>query len=151
MNNAFSDRATFLAALAPLSGALFTGGDLSYDAAARTMTLTLTHQGGGGTGAGLFGKKGLQTSRVTVHRIESYKQSLTGAEHEGYVLDRAEVSRGGRELAFYFRPGDRAVEALGAAASAPRRQPNVNPLKKEELERAARNRSLLGRLLGRQP
>jgi hypothetical protein len=161
MNNAFSDRATFLAALAPLSGALFTGGDLSYDAAARTMTLTLTHQGGGGAGAGLFGRKGLQTSRVTVHRIESYKQSLTGAEHEGYVLDRAEVSRGGRELAFYFRPGDRAVmdvaaidgtvEALGAAASAPRRQPNVNPLMKEELERAARNRSLLGRLLGRQP
>ena len=158
MRTQFKDRATFLEALAPLRNALFEGSDLAYDAAARTLTLTLTHSGQ--AGSGLFSRGGLQRTRVTVRRIAAYKQSLTSDTRDAYILDRAEVGRGGQELAFYFRPGDRAVmdveaiegdvEVLGAAHSAPRPQPNVNPLMKQEMDRAGQSRSLLGRLLGRE-
>ncbi len=159
MQTHFSDRASFLAAVAPLREAIFAGVDLSYDPDARTMTLTLTHtMDRSGAGRKLFAS-GLQRSCITVRGITTYRQYLTGLDRDGYILDRAEVGRGGQELAFYFRPGDRAVmdiasiqghvELLGPARSAPRPQPNVNPLMKAEMEHAGRSRSLLGRLLGR--
>lgn len=101
------DREAFLKVMAPLSSGTFAGTDLVYDEASRTMTLTLTHPEQ--AGRSLFGRRRHPRIRISVSKIASYKQYLTGRVEEAYVLDRAEVGRGGEELCFYFRPGDRAV------------------------------------------
>src|SRR3989442_14719953 len=95
---------------------------------------------------------------MMVRRITSYKQSLAGAPDDVYVFDRAEVGRAGQELAFFFRPGDRAVmdvesidgfvEDAGRATAAPRAPVIQNPILKEEKE-AARKSSLAGKLIGK--
>ena len=144
-----TDRDSFLKALAPLRDSLFAGTDLVHDAAARTMTLTITcedHSSGGGRG---FIQRMGRTKhrRVVIHvrHIVSYKQYLATGPSDVYVLDRAEVGRGGQELAFYFRPGDRAVmdveqidvrvEDAGRATSLPRRPAIINPVIAKEKAR----------------
>ena len=146
-----TDRDSLLKALAPLRDGLFLGTDLVYDEASHTMTLSLTcpdTAAAGGGGRGFFlrpGKNSYRRHAIQVRHIVSYKQYLVASLEEVYVLDRAEVGRGGQELAFYFRPGDRAVmdvdqidvrvEDVGRA-TAPSRKPGVvNPLLAKEKAR----------------
>jgi len=140
----FSDRASFLKALAGLAEGTFLGSDLVYDKASQRMTLTVTHQEGGGAGqrGGFFGgrKPTYLKTVVTVNHITRYKQSLTEGIQDVYVLDRAEVGRGGLELSLYFRPGDHAVmdveridgsvEDTGRVTHAPKKPVVKNPLSK---------------------
>lgn len=137
-----TDRDSFLKALAPLRDALFVGTDLVHDAAAGTMSLTVTCEDrASGGGRGFLRRAGWKKHRrvvIHVRHIVSYKQYLTTGPSDIYVLDRAEVGRGGQELAFYFRPGDRAVmdvgqidvrvEDAGHATSLPRRPDIINPV-----------------------
>ena len=95
---------------------------------------------------------------IAVRGAGNYRQSLTAGPDAVYVLDRAEVGRGGREIAFYFRPGDRAVMDVeridgevrhtGEPVTAHRRPDVVNPLatSKRPAGLIARARA---RLLGR--
>ncbi len=144
MKQQFSDRASFLKMLSALRDATFFGRDLVFDEGTGTMTLTVTRTDTAGGGGGFpWGRKPsyLRTA-ITVRNILSYKQYLTAGQDDVYVLDRAEVGRAGRELAFYFRPGDRAVmdvaqiegrvEDTGKATSAPRKPVIVNPLLSKE-------------------
>jgi hypothetical protein len=95
---------------------------------------------------------------VTVRHITGYRQYLAGETDDVFIIDRVEVGRGGQELAFYFRPGDRAVidvdqiggtvVDVGKATSAPRRPAIRNPLHTEEKE-AARRTSSSRRIFGR--
>ena len=162
MKQQFSDRTSFLKAVGVLREATFLGSDLVHDKAAHTLVFTLTRaDGSGGAGGFLGGRKtSYLKTIVTVKGISSYKQSLAGEVDDVYVFDRAEVGRSGQELAFYFRPGDRAVmdvdqitgsvEDAGKATSAPRRPTIVNPIVKEEREAAKQKGSVVGRLLGKQ-
>jgi len=149
MRQNFSDRASFLKATVPLRNASFYGTDLVYDKAAGTLTFALTRVDASQGGAGGFlgsRKASYIRSGVTVRHITSYTQSLAGQPEDVYVFDRAEVGRGGQELAFFFRPGDRAVmdveqidgfvEDEGRATSAPRQPVIENPLMKEERKTA---------------
>jgi len=149
MKQDFSDRASFLKAAHALKDATFYGRDLVYDEESRTMTLTVTRvdpSTSGMGGGGFFGarKPAYLKSVVTVRHIATYRQSLTDGDDDVYVVDRAEVGRGGEELAFYFRPGDRAVMDVeridgvivdaGKATSMPRKPVVMNPLLKKERE-----------------
>ena len=135
-----ADRESFLKVMAPLAGGTFKGTELSYDETSRTMTLALTHPVE--AGRSLLGRRRHPRVRITVFGITSYKQSLTGDAESVYVLDRAEVGRGGQELCFYFRPGDRAVMDVshievsvaetGELASPHKPPAVVNPLLHEE-------------------
>ena len=162
MKQDFSDRATFLKAMTPMREATFYGHDIVYDEASRTMTFTLTRadQSRGGAGGFMAARKQIYIKTlITVRRISSYKQYLAGQPDDVYVFDRAEVGRGGQELAFYFRPGDRAVmdveqidgfiEDSGRVTAAPRSPTIQNPILKEEKE-AAQKKTLVGKLLGKQ-
>ncbi len=163
MKQQFSDRASFLKAAGVLREATFFGRDLVHDKAAHTLVFTLTRADGSGGSGGFMGgrKTSYLKTVVTVKGITSYKQSLAGEIDDVFVFDRAEVGRAGQELAFYFRPGDRAVmdveqitgsvEDAGKATSAPRRPVIVNPLVKEEREAAKPKGSVVGRLLGKSP
>ena len=145
MKQQFSDRASFLKTLSTLRDATFFGRDLVFDESTGSMTLTVTRTDTVGRPGGFLGggrrPSYLRTS-VIVRNILSYKQSLTAGEGDVYVLDRAEVGRAGSELAFYFRPGDRAVmdiaqieghvEDIGKATSAPKKPVIMNPLLKKE-------------------
>lgn len=145
-----TDRDSLLKAFAPLRDALFLGTDLVHDPGGRTMTLTLTCEdpGSSGKGRGFLlrsGKKRFRRVVIQARRIVSYKQYLATGPGDVYVLDRVEVGRGGQELAFYFRPGDRAVmdveeidvrvEDAGYASSMPRRPAAVNPILAKEKAR----------------
>ncbi len=143
----FSDPGSFLTALSPLREATFTGRDLVCDPSG-SVTLTLAAPDAP-TRRGVFRKV-----IVTVRGARNYRQSLTAGLDAVYVLDRAEIGRGGREIAFYFRPGDRAVMDVdgidgsvrhtGEAVAPQDRPAIVNPL-----ATAARPPGLLARLLGR--
>ncbi|HET9482111.1 MAG TPA: hypothetical protein VFP98_10175 [Candidatus Polarisedimenticolia bacterium] len=160
MKQDFSDRASFLKATAQLRDATFLGNDLSYDEAARTMTLTVTRDASQGGAGGFLGtrKRSWLRTVITIRRIEAYKQYLAGEPDDVYVLDRTEVGRDGREVAFYFRPGDRAVMDVGAiegsvedsgrATSAPRKPVILNPLVKEERRGKAGRGGLVERVVG---
>src|SRR5688572_4094441 len=140
MKQQVSDRDSFLKAMAPLREGTFTGADLAYDENAREMTLTLTREDSSARRQGFLpGRRRNVWLRTVIHvsRIVSYKQSLASGPDEVYVLDRAEVGRGGQELAFYFRPGDRAVMDVehieawvedAGRATAPPRAVIVNPI-----------------------
>lgn len=154
MKQDFSDRASFLKTISSLKEATFLGTDLAHDQAARTFTLTLTRADvSSSQKGGFFGarKPAYLKTVVTVRRVASYKQYLINGPEEVYVLDRAEVGRGGQELAFYFRPGDRAVmdvdqidgmvEDAGRATAPPRKPATVNPIVKQEREAAKKGRS----------
>jgi hypothetical protein len=145
-----TDRDSLLKAIAPLRDGLFLGTELAYDEKSRTLTLSLTCPDGAaaGGGRGFFlrpGKNSYRRHAIQVRRIVSYKQYLAAGPDEVYVLDRAEVGRGGQELAFYFRPGDRAVmdveqidvrvEDAGRATAPPRKPGVVNPLLAKEKAR----------------
>ncbi len=141
----FTDPETFLARLAPLREATFSGTDLHHDAARGTMSLRLRRPAG----------RRAEHVVVTVRGVDNYRQSLTHGPGGVYILDRVEVGRGGREIAFYFRPGDRAVmdvdridgtlEGSGDAVSPHDRPVVLNPL----TETSPRARGFLARLLGR--
>jgi hypothetical protein len=161
MKQDFSDRATFLKAMTSLREATFYGRDLVHDEAARTLsfTLTRTDQSKGGAGSFMASRKpAFIKTLVTVRHIGSYTQYLSGGADDVYVLDRAEVGRAGKELAFFFRPGDRAVmdvdsiegfvEDAGRATSAPRKPVIQNPLLKQERD-AEPKTSIAGKLLGK--
>jgi len=143
-----TDRDSFLKAMAPLREATFTGADLVYDEEAREMTLALTREDRATGRQGLLpGRRKNSWLRTVIHvrRIVSYRQSLASGPDEVYVLDRAEVGRGGQEVAFYFRPGDRAVmdvehiearvEDAGRATAPPRKPVIVNPVVAKEKAR----------------
>jgi len=131
-----TDTGAILAALEPLYEGTFRGRDLEYDPARRSLKFTLTHPAP--AGRGLFGGRRHQRMAIHVGHITSYKQFLTGDEGSVYILDRAEIGRGGRELTFYFRPGDRAamdvgrlevsVEPTGELEPPHKVPPVVNPL-----------------------
>ncbi|MGH9869149.1 MAG: hypothetical protein ACREAA_13420 [Candidatus Polarisedimenticolia bacterium] len=140
MKQQISDRDSFLKAMAPLREATFTGADLAYDEKAREMTFTLTREDPSTRRQsflpGLRRNSWLRTV-IHVRHIVSYRQSLASGQDEVYVLDRAEVGRGGQELAFYFRPGDRAVMDVenieawvedAGRATAPPKAVIVNPI-----------------------
>lgn len=147
MKHQFSDAASFLHAAAVLRGSTFQSDDLSWDEAAHTMTLTVTRpENPGQSGSRFFRRKEayLKTA-VTVRHITGYRQSLAGAAGDVYIVDRAEVGRGGHEIAFFFRPGDRAVmdveqidvtvEDAGRATAPPRKPQIVNPIVAKEKAR----------------
>ncbi len=133
-----------------LREANFVGSDLGYDKAAGTMRLALTRVDAS-TSRGLLGARRAAWLRtvLTVRHIKQYKQSLAGATDDVYVFDRAEVGRGGQELAIYFRPGDRAVmdveqidgtiEDAGKATAPSRKPVTTNPLAAQEKPAAARS------------
>jgi len=163
MKQEFSDRASFLKAMTPLRDASFYGSELVHDKASGTFTLTLTRADASRGGGFLSSRKTFYIKTlVTVRRITSYTQYLVGPAEDVYVLDRAEVGRGGLELSFYFRPGDRAVmdvehiegvvEDTGRVTSAPRQPVIQNPLLKEEKvekQAAKKKTSAVERILGK--
>ena len=153
MKHEFSDRASFLKAMISMKEATFYGHDLVHDEAAGTLAFTLTRPDPTRGGAGGFlasRKPSYIKTLITVRRITGYKKYLAGEADDVYVFDRAEVGRGGQELAFYFRPGDRAVmdvesidgfvEDAGRATSAPRKPVIQNPILKEEKDAARKKR-----------
>ena len=161
MKQDFSDRASFLKAMTGMKEATFYGRDLLYDELSRTLTLSITRvdRSRGGAGAFLVSRRpSYIRTLVTVRRVTSYTQYLSGGPDDVYVLDRAEVGRSGQELSFFFRPGDRAVidveaidgfvEDAGRATAAPRMPVIQNPLLKKEKE-AAKKTSGVGKLLGK--
>lgn len=140
----FSDAASFQAALDPLKEATFEGRDLVCDASG-TVTLAL---------AVPEGRRASTRVVITVRGAGNYRQSLTAGPDAVYVLDRAEIGRGGHEIAFYFRPGDRAVMDVeridgevrhtGEPVAPHRRPAVVNPLAPQK-----RPAGLISRLFGR--
>jgi hypothetical protein len=146
----FTDPGSFLAALSPLREATFHGRDLVCDASG-VVTLTLASSE---TAARRLGRQACQRVIVTVRGARNYRQSLTAGPDGVYVLDRAEIGRGGREIAFYFRPGDRAVMDVEAIDGSVRRTgeevpPHERPAIVNPLAAAPRSTGLLARLLGR--
>lgn len=145
--------------MAALREATFHGHDLVHDEAAGTVTLTLTRpESPDQPGSRFFRRKASYVrTMVTVRHVTGYRQYLAGETDDVFILDRVEVGRGGQEIAFYFRPGDRVVmdvdqiagkvEDVGKGTSAPRR-PNIrNPLLAEERE-SARRTSTSRRIFG---
>ena len=120
-------------AFTALRDATFNGRDLVHDEAANTFTLTVTRPESQDHSGSLFFRRKPSCVRtsVTVRHITGYRQYLAGETDDVFIIDRVEVGRGGQELAFCFRPGDRAVmdvgqitgtvEDVGKATSAPRR------------------------------
>jgi hypothetical protein len=154
MKQDFSDRASFLKAMIPMREGTFHGRDLVYDEPTRTFTLTVTRvdQSKGGAGGFMSSRKpAFIKTQITIKAVTSYKQFLTGDPDDVYVFDRAEVGRGGQEVAFFFRPGDRAVmdvetisgviEDSGRATAAPRSPVIQNPILKEEKDAAKKGSS----------
>jgi len=145
----FSDTVSFLEALAPLREATFEGTDLTWDAADGTMRLALSWAPSPRGAA--------YRVIVTVRGAGNYRQSLTNGPASTYVLDRVECGRGGHELSFYFRPGDRAVmdveridgtvERTTGKAKRHSRPAGVNPLAMSTPPAA--RKGILDRLLGR--
>ena len=145
MKEHFSDATSFLQAAVVLREATFQSTDLLWDEPARTMTLTVPRPSNPGKPGGFFFRRKAAYVRttVTIHQITEYRQSLAGEPGDVYIVDRAEVGRGGHEIAFFFRPGDRAVmdiekiagviEDVGPAAAPPRRPVIRNPLLTQEI------------------
>lgn len=144
MKQEFSDRASFLKAAVVLREATFYGTDLVHDERTHTLTLSLTRAEPSGGSSGFFGgrKSAWLRTVLTIRKVTGYKQSLALEQDDVYVFDRAEVGRGGAEIALYFRPGDRAVldveqidgtlEDTGRATSVPKKPVIRNPLAEEE-------------------
>ena len=147
MKHHIADRDSFLKALAPLREAVFSGRDLVYSSEAGSLSFTLTREDPASRPGFLPGRRRPAWLQTVIHvrRIVSYKQYLAAGPDEVYVLDRGEVGRGGSELAFYFRPGDRAVmdveqidvtvEDAGRATAPPRKPQIVNPIVAKEKAR----------------
>ena len=147
-------------AAAVLREATFQSDDLVWDEVAATMRLTVTRPENPGRSGGLFFRRRAAYVRtaVTVRYIIGYRQSLAGEPGAVYIVDRAEVGRGGHEIMFFFRPGDRAVmdvdhiagtvEDVGRVTAAPRMPVIRNPLLTQEMN-AGRKGSGSRRMFGR--
>ena len=147
-------------AVTALREATFQSADLIWDEATHTMTLTVTRpENPGRSGSFFFRRKQAHVrTTVTVRHITGYRQSLAGEVGDVYIVDRAEVGRGGHEIAFFFRPGDRSVmdvehiagtvEDVGRATAAPRLPVIRNPLLSQEMN-ASRRQSASSRIFGR--
>ena len=160
MKQQFSDAISFLHAVAALREATFQSTDLIWDEAVLTMKLTVTRPENPGQSGSLFFRRKAAYVRtmVTVRHITGYRQSLAGQAGDVYIVDRAEVGRGGHEIAFFFRPGDRSVmdvdhiagtvEDVGRATAPPRVPVIRNPLLSQEMN-ANRKPSTSRRIFGR--
>lgn len=142
----FSDAGSFLSAMSPLRECTFEGRDLACDPAGN-VTLALAVPDAARRGS-------FTRTIVTVRGAGNYRQSLTAGPAAVYVLDRAEVGRGGREIAFYFRPGDRAVMDVeriegSVRGTGERVPPHKRPAIANPLAPAARGRGFIARLFGR--
>jgi len=146
----FSDPGSFQTALSPLREATFTGRDLVCDPSG-CMTLTLAVPA---VPPRRLARRVFHKVVVTVRGARNYRQSLTAGPDAVYVLDRTEVGRGGHEIAFYFRPGDRAVMDVDGVVGSVRHTgeavaPQVRPAIRNPLAITGRSSGLLARIFGR--
>ncbi|HEY3175439.1 MAG TPA: hypothetical protein VGK94_06705 [Candidatus Polarisedimenticolia bacterium] len=159
MKQHFSDRASLLHAMTAVRDSTFHGLDLVHDEAAGTFTMTVTRPDAPDSpGSRFFRRKASYIkTMVTVRHVTGFRQYLAGEKDDIFIVDRVEVGRGGQEVAFYFRPGDRcvmdvdqiagSVEDVGKATAAPRRPAIRNPLVAEE-KAAAHRTSASRRIFG---
>ena len=147
----FFDAASFQAAVLPLREATFNGQDLSCDPSGNvTLALSVPAAAAGG----LTGRRAFARVVVTVCGGFNYRQSLIAGPNAVYILDRAEIGRGGHEIAFYFRPGDRAVMDVERIEGSVRHTgervaPQTRPTIANPLATTAGHKGLIARLLGR--